>query len=195
MNNETREELRTRMRAMRAQLSTEIQRNAARDIARQAISLAAYREAHTVMAYIAARGELSLDGVIEDVLASGKRLALPRCEASGVMTARLVKSLDQLEPGAFGLMEPTASCPVLSPEEIDLILVPGTAFDRLGNRIGQGGGYYDRFLTKTRAVLAGVCHDEALLERIDAQTHDVRMDMVLTPGAILRPNEKENSGG
>lgn len=191
MNKDGRQAIREAMRARRAALDDAQQEKAALAAARWICSLDAYRHAKTVMAYSAARGELRLLPVMMDVLASGRRLALPRCESPGVMTARQVVRLDQLVPGMYGLMEPPSASDVIAPEEIDLILVPGTAFDGAGGRIGQGGGYYDRYLPGTRAVRVGVCHDFALLERIAVQPHDVRMDAVVTPKGLYVPGKND----
>ena len=174
---------------MRRSLSPEEQHSAAQGVHEQLQSFAPYEEAECVMAYIACRGELSLAPVIKDVLASGRTLVLPRCEAPGVMTARRITSLSQLAPGSHGLMEPDAACGIVPKDRIDLILVPGTAFDRDGNRLGQGGGYYDRFLSETNAYFAGVCHAQALLALVPAGAHDIRMDAVITPEAIFRPDD------
>ena len=84
---------------------------------------------------------------------------------------------------AFWSRERTARAS--SRRRIDLILVPGTAFDVRGHRIGQGGGYYDRYLNRTRAVRVGVCHDFALLSAVPSEAHDVRMDIVVTPGRTV----------
>ena len=67
--------------------------------------------------------------------------------------------------------------------------MPGTAFDAQGGRLGQGGGYYDRFLARTRALRAGVCHDFALTARVPQQAHDARMDCILSPGGVIRTGE------
>ena len=181
---ESREEIRARMRRLRAQLEAPAQDEASRRVFRHILSLDAYKGAKTVMAYVSARGELSLAPVLEDVLASGRQLALPRCEAPGIMTARRIRRMDELEPGAYGLMEPACVCEVIPSEEIDLILTPGTAFDREGNRIGQGGGYYDRFLPGTRAARVGICHGFALLEHVPSQAHDAKMDAIVTPDGV-----------
>lgn len=178
--------VRSRMRAARLAISAQTQSEAAQAVFAHIRALDAYREARCVMAYAACRGELSLEAVIGDVLGSGRTLALPRCEAPGVMTARRVTSRSQLVCGAYGLMEPDESCPVVPPREIDLILAPGTAFDRSGRRIGQGGGYYDRFLPKTSAPVIGVCHDFAVLAHIPAQPHDYSMHMLVTPSGVIR---------
>lgn len=145
-----------------------------------------------MLAYVAVRGELSVEAALRDVLASGRVLALPLCESPGVMSARRVDGLSQLRRGAYGIPEPDASCPRIEPGNIDLAIVPGTAFDRLGHRIGQGGGYYDRFLPGTRAWRVGVCHSFALLGRVPAAAHDAGMDAVVTPdGVILAPETRQ----
>lgn len=187
-------EIRRQMRSMRRALSGEEQKRAADGVYAQIMRMESYRSARTVMAYAAVRGELSLERAMEDIRASGRRLALPRCGESGGMDACLVTERRQLRQGAYGIWEPDESCPVVPPEEIDLMLIPGTAFDRAGGRIGQGGGYYDRYIIQTRAVRVGICHGFALVNRIPTEKHDVRMDAVVTPEETLvfRQKEKEH---
>ena len=163
------------------------QEAAARAVAAWVTAFEPYKKAHTVMAYIACRGELSLEYVIRDALVSGKTLLLPRCETPGIMTARKVRSMDDLMPGTYGLLEPKRDCPVWEPERIDLIFAPGVVFDREGHRIGQGGGYYDRYLQKSSALRAGICHDFAVMDAVPCEVHDERMHFVITPGGILCP--------
>ena len=172
------------MRAARRALSPAKQ-EAARDVCARVLALDAYRHARCVMAYMAVGGEISMEEIAANVLASGRMLALPRCEASGVMTARCVTGMDDLARGMYGLMEPRDGCEAIAPEKIDLVIAPGTAFDAAGHRIGQGGGYYDRFLPLTRAVVVGVCHGFALMEHVPFAAHDYRMDMVITPGQTI----------
>ena len=173
--------LRGEMRALRRALGDEEQALCAQAVFARLRGLDAYQNARCVMAYIAVRGELSLAPVIKDLLDRGCVLALPRCEAPGVMTARRITSLSQLTEGAYGLLEPDASCEILDPAKLDLILVPGTAFDDGGGRLGQGGGYYDRFLPETKALRVGICHGFALKAHVPADAHDQRMDMIITP--------------
>ncbi|MBR5561428.1 MAG: 5-formyltetrahydrofolate cyclo-ligase [Clostridia bacterium] len=178
-------ELRAQMRVQRRALTAQQQQEAAQAVYAQLEGFAPLAQARCVMAYMACRGELSLDPAIRMILESGKTLVLPRCESPGVMTARRIGGLSELESGAYGLPEPGEGCAVIAPEEIDMVLVPGTAFDAQGHRLGQGGGYYDRFLSGTRALRVGVCHGFALVDHVPAQAHDLNMDYILTPGAVI----------
>lgn len=168
----------------RAALTAQEQAAAGEAVWQRLRALAQYQSAKCVMAYAAVRGELSVERAMRDILASGRALAMPLCEGPGEMTARRVTDMSQLRPGTFGVPEPDARCEVIPPEEIDLILVPGTAFDRRMNRIGQGGGYYDRFLPRTKALRVGICHDFALLDEIPAMAHDAKMDAMVTPSGL-----------
>ena len=181
--------LRARMRAMRRALSQEEQLAATRAVCDHLRSTPAFVRARTVMAYVAARGELSLEPLLQELLCSGRILCLPRCGEAGRMSARRVTALSQLVPGTYGLLEPGGDCPEIAPEAIDVVLVPGTAFDAGGGRIGQGGGYYDRFLPGTRAYRIGVCHDFALLGSVPVQAHDQRMDAVVCPSGLTVVHE------
>jgi 5-formyltetrahydrofolate cyclo-ligase len=98
---------------------------------------------------------------------------------------RMAKYTPELKKGKFGIPEPQH--PVWAgPDELDLILVPGVAFDRAGNRLGRGGGFYDRLLPQYRAKRAGICFDVQCLEEIPAEPHDCRMDLLVTESAILK---------
>ena len=187
-------EIRSVMRAMRRVLPESEQEIAASAVDERLAGFEPYRSARVVMAYMACRGELSLKKAIERVWADKKTLVLPRCEADGIMTARRVASLNDLSPGAYGLLEPGASCEIMDPAQIDLILVPGVAFDRAGHRLGQGAGYYDRFLLKTQAVRVGMCHDFALLDHVPAMEHDIPMDYVMTPGSAVAAGNNTTGG-
>lgn len=180
----TQEELRrvrSQMRAQRASLAADAQERASRSVCARVSSAEVYRRADVVMAYAAVRGELSVDELMLDALRRGKTLLLPRCAADGVMTARRVSDISQLRPGMYGILQPPEENEAIRPQDIDLILVPGVAFGKSGERVGQGGGYYDRFLPACHAFLLGVCHSFALRDGLVQRAHDVRMDAVVTP--------------
>ena len=137
--------------------------------------------AKTIMAYCATPPEPDITPVLEGILGQGKTLLLPRCEEDGVMTARVIDDLAELKPGAFGILEPPPDSIVFPPEYIDLILVPGLAFDRKCRRLGRGKGYYDRFISGQRTM--GIC--SCLLPEIPVEEHDKPMDAVMTENEIL----------
>lgn len=139
-----------------------------------------FQTAETVLAYCAIAPEPDLEPVLEAALCQGKTLLLPRCEADGIMTARRILELGELQRGAYGIREPSPGAPEFPPERIQLILTPGMAFDRRGGRLGRGKGYYDRFLQNTNGMTVGVCFGARLLAQVPMEPHDRRMDAVVT---------------
>jgi len=91
---------------------------------------------------------------------------------------RLAKSDGELKKGKFGILEPAN--PIFAPRTLDLILVPGVAFDRAGCRIGRGGGFYDRLLPLYRAVRVGICFEFQCVEDIPVEPHDCSVDRVIS---------------
>ena len=171
--------LRARIRGRRRSLPAEFLRRESEAFLPRLSELPAWNKARTVMAYAALPGEPDLTPVLREILSSGRRLVLPRCEGEEIVP-RLVSGLWRLSPGAYGILEPDADCPPVRPEEIGFFLVPGLAFDREGFRLGQGGGYYDRFLPKACGYRLGVCHEWELLPAVPREAHDERVNGVLT---------------
>lgn len=122
-------------------------------IMKQLMALEEYRRADILMAYLDFRNEVRTGEFIRQSLAQGKKVAVPVTDLS---SKRLTPSLlfnypDDLVPDMWGILEPAPGClRSLEPKEIDMVLVPGVAFDEKGNRLGYGGGFYDRFLPQTR---------------------------------------------
>lgn len=129
---------------------------ASRIICRHVLGMEAFRKASVVAGYLPLRWEADVTPLLEAALAAGKTLLLPRIEAAPHMTMRRVGSLAELVPGPMGLMEPAVNAQMIPPEEIDLVLTPLEALTHEGLRLGKGGGYYDCYLAKTRALCLGV---------------------------------------
>ena len=140
------------------------------------------------MAYAAIRGEPDLTPLLSAALVQGKMLLMPRCEGKR-LSVRRITNLRDLIPGTWGIPEPGEACPEAEPEAADLILVPGLAFSPEGYRLGQGAGYYDRFLPETRAVCVGVCYAREIRE-VPRAPWDARMDWILTEDALRRRKEE-----
>ena len=177
--------LRRELRAQRRLFPPEMQQEAARAVRVQLAAFEPYRQARCIMAYMACRGELSLEYVIRDILSDGRTLILPRCEAPGRMTARRIADMGDLVCGAYGLMEPDARCEIVSPDSIGLILVPGVAFDCAGHRLGQGGGYYDRLLAEASCPCVGLAFHDMLFEELPRNAWDRPVNAVCTEEMLL----------
>ncbi len=121
------------------------------------------------------------------MLGSGKSFAYPRV-VEGRLDLFRVTSLHELAPGAFGVREPEARIEnAIDPAMLDLILVPGVAFTRSGERLGRGGGFYDRLLASLPAHVCkiGVCFDAQVQPELPVETHDQRVDFLATESGLL----------
>ncbi len=140
-------------------------------------ALAAYSSAETVMIYSALPDEVDLGALVE--LDKTKRWVMPRAIGDGIMLLFEFKSFDELVEGKYGVMVPPATNHLMHKSEIDLVIVPGLMFDKRGQRLGRGGGYYDRLLPDMRAKTVGVCLAELLLEVLPKEEHDIAVDYVV----------------
>ena len=134
--------------------------------------------AHIVAAYMALPGEVDLSELFGQV---DKAWVFPRVRGENLSFYR-VKNVDQeMQVGAFGIMEPKDGLDEVSVNEVDLFLCPGIGFDRTGGRMGRGKGFYDRMLenAKPSALKIGVCFPFQLVDEIVMEPHDVRMDKVI----------------
>ena len=172
-------------------MSPEAREQAGAAIADKLCTLGAFRNASSVLGYMSLPDEVDTGRVLSLCLAGGKRLALPRIrEDQSAFDAALVRDIDaDLVDGPFKIRQPAARCALLEVSEIDLILVPGRAFDRRGNRVGRGGGMYDRFLSQRgRAApavgLAYACQVFAV--GVQADERDVGLEILVTEIGIQR---------
>lgn len=118
----------------------------------------------------------------------GKQVCLPRCLPGNQMEARLVQRDSTLVRHPYGMLEPGPDCPLIPPDQIDLVLVPGLAFDRSGGRLGRGGGYYDRWLAGFSGITAALCRDGLLMEAIPRLPHDLGVNLVVTETGLYGPS-------
>ena len=144
-------------------------------------------EANTVMLYYGVGQEIATADLIQTLLDQGKTVCLPKCLPEHQMEARIIQSLDELEPDAYGIPAPKDACPVLEREKIDLILVPGRCFDRKGNRLGQGGGYYDRYLEDFDGNTIGLCREDFFQINLPREPLDAFVRVVLTEEGQVWP--------
>jgi len=132
--------------------------------------------------------EVDTDLIVRCALNSGKKIAFPSVVGDQLFFCE-VQDLSSLKKGAFGIMEPCATGKIFTPEEADVLVVPGVAFDLNGHRIGYGKGYYDKMLQhlEGHGKLVGLCYDFQLVNEILAEPHDVKMDMIITEKRVVCP--------
>ena len=162
-----------------------------RQIVRQFMALPEYQAANTVLFYLDVRSEVRTRHSLEEALASGKKIVVPYCVEGELLELFHLESMDELSVGMYRILEPKAELRTLSAkqvqvEDIDLIMVPGVAFDRRGGRTGHGKGYYDKLLEHARpdTPLVALAFECQMFPEIPMQEHDVFMDKVITEQAI-----------
>lgn len=182
--------LRREKRALRAALAADSLERAARALAERIVELPAYREAGSIAAYFAVNGEIDPSVVVDAALAAGKKVYLPHIDGETLLFAPYFHG-QKMRSNHFRLLEPDVDkAAMLAPPELDLVLVPLVAFDRERNRIGMGGGYYDRSFAfrqdagQNSPRLVGIAHELQRAETLEPQPWDVRLDLVVTDAAV-----------
>src|SRR5471030_193653 len=142
-----------------------------------------WTEAASVLFFAPLPSEADLWHLLEETLAAGKTVALPRFDAAeqSYVACRVQNLRGEIVTGHFGVREPHPGCVEIPLGRLDLVLVPGMAFDLNGNRLGRGRGFYDRLLPETRKLKCGVAFDEQIVAEVPVGTLDVPMDFILTP--------------
>ena len=154
------------------------------------MDLAEYHAANTVMFYVDVRDEVRTRQALPEALASGKRIVVPYC-VDGELELFLLENMEELELGMYRILEPknelrSIETNRLQPADLDLVMVPGVAFDQNGGRTGHGKGYYDKLLQHARldAPLIALAFECQMFEKIPAESHDIYMDKVVTEDAV-----------
>jgi 5-formyltetrahydrofolate cyclo-ligase len=152
-------------------------------------SLPEYLSAQMVLLYASFRSEVETMSIIRESIAKGKRVVVPKVDAEMHMLRLYeIKNTDELHDGYMGIPEPVLRDERIVPiEDIDLIIVPGTAFDFSGNRLGYGGGYYDILLSKRSRKIPAIAlaYEEQLVDSIPSEEHDINVDMIVTDKRII----------
>ena len=175
--------------------------------------LDAYKDAACIYAYMSYNEEVRTMPIIEQAWTDGKRVAVPKTYASGAkvnsngkaipdfMEFIYIRSMEDCTEGYMGIPEPKdAICGIDEAGDLDLskaqvaeeqkvlLLMPGLAFDRTGNRIGYGGGFYDKYLHSHRDVkftTVALCFDFQVYDQIPTKAHDEKMDLIISPDEVI----------
>lgn len=169
-----RKEIRDKKRAMtEAEIVAASQR-----LAELFVASEAYRQAKTIYGYLPYNQEVRTVPMLQQALADGKRVAVPKCYGDEMRFIYL-EDLSQVEKGYCGIPEPIADEP-LADDKTALVLMPGLAFDPQGHRMGYGGGFYDKFLEKEpNHPTIALCYGFQMLEHLETEAHDIPVDTVL----------------
>lgn len=156
-------------------------------IAGDFLDLPEYQNASAIMAYVSLPYEVGTRPLIDKMLEDDKKVCVPVVLDNENMDCAQISSLSELTPGKFGILSPSPlSYKKLDKACLDLIIVPALAFDILGNRLGRGGGYYDRFLAEVSAATVGFCPNICLTDSLPRDKTDISVSCVITEQGVLR---------
>lgn len=145
-------------------------------ICEKVLCCAEYKSSQRVMVYLSFGGEVMTDGIIEHAACCGKEVFAPRLCGGAMEAAKIGGGFSK---NKFGIPEPLGG-QTAKPEDMELFIVPGVAFDADGNRLGFGKGFYDRFLEGARGFKIGIAFDFQIVENVACDSHDIPMDKVIT---------------
>lgn len=189
VNKECKKELRSRILSERRQLSVRTIDVLSAKIAESFIRWDIYNAAKSIMLYVPMPDEPQIASVFEHAWDNNKSVSIPYLSQSwGIMDAAAIHSFEELVPGKIKNLKvpnPEKLC-IVDSTSIDLILIPGVAFDQHGYRLGMGAGYYDRFLPKAlQAKTVGVCWSANVLQTLPRESHDLPVEYLLTEMGIF----------
>lgn len=175
--------MRADARRRRELMTEEQKREADSAIARNVLRLRQYASCHTVLIYVSTPIEIDTFGIIEKCIKDGKRVAVPRCiPDTRDMEFHYIGGVEELSPGAFGVLEPAADSPKFDIKDCGgaLMILPALRADHFGYRLGYGKGYYDRYMGRFKGQSAIICYDEDVVRRITHGKFDAAAGVLVT---------------
>lgn len=186
----SREEVRNLAIQARESLSPREKAQRNRQILDRCLTLVEYQEAKFLFTYCSQGSEVDTRDLIGSSLAHGKRVALPRCIDGERLEVRLIQSLaSDCRQGSFGILEPRVEkTSLVKIEALEILFIPGVAFDFHGNRMGYGKGFFDRFLAALKLTQRkiGLAFEAQVYPALRARSHDVKMDVLVTEARVIR---------
>ncbi len=169
-------------------LDQKLQKDAA--IKKSLFDLEEFIKAKCVLMYVSFRTEVDTFEQLEGILNLGKQLVVPLVDSKQkTLTLYEIKKTSELEPGYMDILEPKVSeVRKVKLNDIDIIVIPGTGFDTKGNRLGYGGGYYDRLLADAdnHIPTIALAFEEQIVDEIPAEPHDIKMDIIVTDERVIK---------
>lgn len=181
--------LRKQVLAARDSLSPEERQKKSRQIGDLLFALAEFKAARTVMFFASFRSEVETGLMIRRALAEGKRVILPKVKGKSLALFEIKDFDKDVSPGAWGIPEPHAATHA-DLEDVDLIVVPGAAFDERGNRMGYGAGFYDKLLVAYSGLSVALAFEDQILLLVPASVYDIPVKKIVTEKRIIDASSK-----
>jgi 5-formyltetrahydrofolate cyclo-ligase len=186
-------EIRKQALAERDNIPPERRMAMSREIEARLFDLPEFRSAQVVMFFASFRSEVDTETMIRRALRSGKRVILPKV-AGKELTLYEIRDFDaDVETGAWGIPEPKPLVPAKL-EKIDLMIMPGAAFDEQGNRLGYGAGFYDKLLPAFKGATIALAFEAQILSNVPADPHDAPVKKIVTEKRVITAQKAEGKG-
>lgn len=159
-------------------------------ITERVLSLPEICSADTVMMYASFGSEPSTTDIARELIRRNINVAFPKCGENGIMTFHLINSLEELHVGKFGIPEPDGNSTIPEITDKTACIVPALAFDLNGNRLGYGGGFYDRFLSRYPNIFTvGLAYEKCIINMLPSMEHDIKIKTIATEERLVLCNE------
>jgi 5-formyltetrahydrofolate cyclo-ligase len=191
MENMSKNDYRALMTSMRDALEHTQKSDYDKSIFNRLINCDFYNDANIIFTYVSFKSEVDTIKIIDHSLSLGKLICVPKINKhTKSMEVYRIKGFEDLDKGYFGILEPNEDCREVPADNIDLILLPGLAFDRSGTRIGYGRGFYDRYLTKCKAYVPKIAlsYDFQVASKLPSNEFDIKVDAIITNKEIILIN-------
>ncbi len=194
---EDKREARARLKDAAGTMSAEDRERADRKITYTLLSWPEFGMAKSLFCFVSMAGEPDTRAFLRSALAMGKRVLVPRCKAGGLMDLCEIRSLEELAPvPPFGLLEPAGDVPAQDIADVDIALIPCLAATREGQRLGHGGGYYDRYMEAARAMgaktrFALLAYEAQVEEELPLEEHDQSADLLITEAGVWEKGQSQ----
>lgn len=189
--------LRAEMLGKRSQLKFDEIIKKSEKIKNKLFQLEEFKDANFIFSFISFKDEIYTHDIIKDTISLGKRVGVPiTIKKPRKLLVSEIKDFDnELEIGPYDILAPKKEFErIIDPKLVDLVLVPGLAFNRYGFRLGYGGGYYDRFFAEIKEDVPkiGLCFDMQIVDNVPIDSYDIPVDYIITEKDIIRPIHKKS---
>mgnify|MGYP006288469687 FL=1 len=191
-NSSKKEELRKKYMKKRKKIANKKGESKSNKITTNLLSLDILKNPKNILLYISYRSEVDTEQLINKLLKKSKNVFAPYCikDEKRMEIVQINDPTKDLKKGAYGIKEPKNSLRKKDNEinQLDIVIVPAVAFSKSGYRIGYGGGYYDRFLSRlsSKTISIGINYDELIFESVPKEDHDLAVDIIVTDKKILK---------